>query len=98
MGSFSVPPNINNRISNSYQVLQDVKRQLRRDRRDAGLDGVKNESLTTGNFAISLLLQGFGVYSEEDFNRLHPQHRKYVMIHIAIPTRWLCPLWLVQLH
>ena len=66
-----------------YQVLQDYKRTIHKKRRDAGLDSGRNEAIATGNFAISMLLQGFGVYDRESFFNLHPTHAELLTIHIS---------------
>lgn len=67
-----------------YQVLQDHKRQLRKNRREAGLHGDTNEALATGTFVIALLLQGFDIGFEEDFARLHPSHRENATIYSTL--------------
>ena len=65
-----------------YMVIQDVKRKLRKQRREAGLDADKNEALATGHFAISMLLQGFNITCEQDFVDLHPSHREFTTLHV----------------
>ena len=65
-----------------YQVIQDAKRQVRKQRRNAGLDGEKNEALATGNFAIAMLLQAFRIRTKEDFARLHPTHQEFLAIYV----------------
>ena len=64
-----------------YQQLRSAKADIRRERREAGLDRETNEALATGNFAVTMLLAGFDVRSMERMRDLHPVHRELVTVH-----------------
>ena len=63
-----------------YQEIQDHKRKILSGRRDAGLDGDRNEALATGKFAVGFVLSGFRIINVDDYDDLHPIHGEFMAI------------------